>query len=89
MLQSVPGYVYLDTNNAPNVLLLHKAPVTSKVLILEVFLENQPKLLWGKHAGLYWYYDDDNYVCILKEQVREDVKLRMFREKDSKCFISR
>jgi len=44
LLRSLPGYVYIDYNNASNVL-LRKAPVTSKALILEVYLENQPKIL--------------------------------------------
>ncbi|MBC7908961.1 MAG: VOC family protein [Pyrinomonadaceae bacterium] len=85
MLQSAPGYVYVEYNNATNVL-LRKAPVTSRVLILEVFLENQPKLLF-EHAALYWYYDEDNYVGILKEQMREDIKLRMMSEKDAKALF--
>jgi beta-xylosidase len=81
MLRSVPGHVDgLKANNARNVL-LRQAPVTSHVLILEVFLENQPTTLW-EHAGLYCYYDDDNYVCLLKELVREEVQVRMFNEID-------
>lgn len=81
-LRSLPGYVFVAHNNAPNVL-LRKVPGTSRVLILEVYLENQPKILW-EHAGLYWYYDDDNYVCLLKEQVPKEVAVRMISEKDSK-----
>jgi regulation of enolase protein 1 (concanavalin A-like superfamily) len=81
LLRSLPGYVYLDSNNAPNVL-LRKAPVTSKVLVFEVYLENRPKLVY-EHAGLYWYYDDDNYVCLLKEQMGKEVRLRVVREKDA------
>lgn len=81
--RSLPGYLYVDNNNAPNVL-LRKAPVTSKALILEVYLGNQPRVLW-EHAGLYWYYDDDNYVCLLKEQVRDgELRVRMVHEKAAK-----
>ena len=86
LLRSLPGYLYLHHNNAANVL-LRKAPVTSKALILEVFLENEPDILY-EHAGLYWYYDDDNYVCLLKEWMGQEVRLRIVREKDAKGDIS-
>lgn len=86
LLRSLPGYVYLHHNNAPNVL-LRKAPITSRALILEVFLENEPEILY-EHAGLYWYYDDDNYVCLLKEWMGQEVRLRIVREKDAKGDIS-
>jgi len=82
LLRSLPGYVYTARDNNARNILLRKAPVTSHVLILEVFMENQPKTLW-EHAGLYFYYDDDNYVCLLKEQVREEVQVRMLNEKDA------
>jgi catechol 2,3-dioxygenase-like lactoylglutathione lyase family enzyme len=83
LLRSLPGAVYTDDNNAPNVL-LRSAPVTSGALTIEVFLENQPELPY-EHAGLYWYYDDDNYVCILKEWMGTEVLLRLITEKNSKA----
>lgn len=86
LLQSLPGYVYREHNDAQNVL-LRPVPVTSKALILEVFLENQPEILY-EHAGLYWYYDDDNYVCLLKEWMGQEVRLRIVREKDANGDIS-
>lgn len=86
LLQVLPGYVYSDDNDAPNVL-LRKAPVTPSVVVLEVYLENQPEILY-EHAGLYWYYDDDNYVCLLKERMGENVRLRIVREKDAIGEIS-
>jgi len=86
LLRVLPGYVYEGDNNAPNVL-LRKASVTSKGLVLEVYLENQPEILY-EHAGLYWYYDDDNYVCLLKEWMGEKVRLRIVREKDGHGDIS-
>ena len=86
LLRVLPGYVYMDNNNAPNVL-LRKAPVTSNVLVLEVFLENQPEIRY-EHAGLYWYYDDDNYVCLLKEWMGDEVRLRIVHEKDGNGDIS-
>jgi regulation of enolase protein 1 (concanavalin A-like superfamily) len=86
LLRSLPGYVHIHHNNAPNVL-LRQAPVASKGLILEVFLENQPEILY-EHAGLYWYYDDDNYVCLLKEWMGKEVRLRIVHEKDASADIS-
>lgn len=86
LLRVLAGYVYEEGNDARNVL-LRKAIVTSNALILEVFLENQPKILY-EHAGLYWYYDDDNYVCLLKEQMGKEVRLRIVREKDASGDIS-
>ncbi|HWM24955.1 MAG TPA: DUF1349 domain-containing protein [Chthoniobacterales bacterium] len=86
LLRVLAGYLYEGDNDARNVL-LRKATVTSNVLILEVFLENQPKILY-EHAGLYWYYDDDNYVCLLKEQMGKEVRLRIVREKDARGDIS-
>lgn len=83
MLRSLPGYLYMEDNNAPNVL-LRKAPANSRALIVEVFLENQPQVPY-EHAGLYWYYDDDNYVCILKEWMGSEMLVRLIGEKDSKA----
>jgi beta-xylosidase len=82
LLRSLPGDVYTASDNNARNFLLRKAPVTSHALILEVFLENQPKTHW-ELAGLYFYYDDDNYVCLLKEQVPEEVQVRMFNEIDA------
>ena len=83
LLRSVPGgppgYV-ADENNGVRNILLRKAPVTSKGLILEVFVENQPELLY-EHAALYLYYDPDKYIGVLKEWMGDEQMLRMIRKK--------
>ena len=37
-------------------------------LAVEVFVENRPTQA-VQHAGLMWYYDDDHYVTLNKEQI--------------------
>lgn len=86
LLRSLPGYVYRKHNDARNVL-LRKVDRPVEVLMLDVFLENEPKILY-EHAGLYWYYDDNNYVCLLKEWMGKNVRLRIVREKDADADIS-
>jgi len=84
MLRSQPGGPpgYVDDKDDVRNFLLRKAPITSKVLIIEFFVENRPELLY-EHAALYWYYDDDDYVGLLKEWMGDEVKLRLMRKKDS------
>ena len=84
VLRSLPGGPpgYVEEEKGVRNILLRKAPVTSKDLIVEFFVENQPKLLY-EHAALYWYYDERNYVGFLKEWMGDDVKLRLICKKDS------
>ena len=83
LLRVLPGYIYSDDDNAPN-LLLREVPETSAFLVIEVFLRNQPVEEY-EHAALVWYYDDDNYICHLKEQMGGDdgILLRYQLEQDA------
>jgi regulation of enolase protein 1 (concanavalin A-like superfamily) len=76
---ALPGHLYAKHNDARNVL-LRKAPETAKPLAIEVYVESRPKLLF-EEAAMYWYYDDDNYISVVQEQVGKEVNVRMIREK--------
>ena len=48
-----------------------------------MFLESNPKVQY-EHAGLVWYYDDDNYVALFREFLNGTQKLQMVTEKEGK-----
>ena len=77
---ALPGHLYAKYNDARNVL-LRKVPESSKPLAIEVYMESRPKVIF-EEAAMYWYYDDDNYISVVKEHVGKEVNVRMFREKD-------
>lgn len=78
-IRSEPGSLFGKEHTHKN-LLLRKLPETKKGLIVEVYLENQPKHQW-EHGGLLWYYDDDNFVSIWKEKTGKQVEMLMDRKK--------
>jgi regulation of enolase protein 1 (concanavalin A-like superfamily) len=80
---ALPGHLFANYNNARNVL-LRKAPETSKPLAVEVFVESKPKLQF-EEATLYWYYDDDNFIGLFRENVGKEVQVRMLREHGGKA----
>jgi regulation of enolase protein 1 (concanavalin A-like superfamily) len=81
-LRVLPGYLHAKYNNSKNVL-LRPLPRSDKVLVVEAFVESEPKTQF-EHAGLVWYIDDDNYVSLFQEVLDGKVKLQMVTEKDAK-----
>ncbi len=83
VLRILPGYLHAKSNDAKNVLLRPVPDAKDGRLAIEVFLENQPETTY-EHAGLVWYYDDDNYVALFKEFLDGKPKLQMVTEKEAK-----
>ena len=52
-------------------------------LAIEIFAENKPTNAF-EHVGLWWYYDDDNYVTLNKEQFGGRQEVLFVVEKEGK-----
>jgi regulation of enolase protein 1 (concanavalin A-like superfamily) len=82
VLKTMPGALHMTSNNSRN-LLLRPLPKSDKPLVVEVYVESEPKGQY-EHAGLLWYADDDNYVAVWKEMVNGKVELPMIIEKEGR-----
>jgi beta-xylosidase len=83
ILRSLPGYLHANMNNSRNLLIRTPPEVQGKALALEVRLESEPRTQY-EHAGVVWYYDDDNYVALFKEQIDGAPKVQMVTETKGK-----
>jgi regulation of enolase protein 1 (concanavalin A-like superfamily) len=82
VLRTLPGYLHAKRNNSKNVLLRLPPEAKGSRLAVEAFLESEPKVEF-EHAGVVWYYDDDNYVALFKEVLDGKPKLQMVTEKEA------
>ncbi len=82
VLRTLPGYLHAKSNDSKNVL-LRPLPKSDKTLVVEVYVEGEPKVQF-EHAGIVWYVDDDNYVSLFQEVLGGKVELQMVTEKDAK-----
>ena len=62
------GSLWQNQNNNRNLLLRKPPAAKNSRLLIEVRVENEPSNGF-EHAGLVWYYDDDNYAILVKEKV--------------------
>jgi beta-xylosidase len=83
ILRSLPGYLHANSNNSRNLLIRTPPKAQGKALAIEVSLESEPRTQY-EHAGLVWYYDDDNYVSLFKEQIDGAPKMQMVTETKGK-----
>jgi regulation of enolase protein 1 (concanavalin A-like superfamily)/pimeloyl-ACP methyl ester carboxylesterase len=83
VLRTLPGYLHAERNNAKNVLVRTPPDAKSTSIAVEVSLESDP-LTQFEHAGLVWYYDDDNYVAVFKERLDGKPELQMVTERGGK-----
>ncbi len=83
VLRVLPGYLHAKSNDSKNVLLRSVPDAKDGRLAVEVFVESAPKTTY-EHAGLVWYYDDDNYVALFKEFLDGKPKLQMVTEKEAR-----
>jgi beta-xylosidase len=83
ILRSLPGYLHANSNNSRNLLIRYPPEAQGKALAIEVSLECEPRTQY-EHAGLVWYYDDDNYVALFKEQIDGAPKVQMVTEAKGK-----
>ena len=52
-------------------------------LAVEVLVDIEPTNAY-ENAGLIWYYDDDNYVIMVKEKIGKDILMQLVAEQDGK-----
>jgi regulation of enolase protein 1 (concanavalin A-like superfamily) len=79
ILRSLPGYLHANLNNSKNLLIRTPPEAKGKALAIEVSLESEPRTQY-EHAGPVWYFDDDNYVALFKEQIDGAPKVQMVTE---------
>jgi regulation of enolase protein 1 (concanavalin A-like superfamily) len=83
LLRTQPGYIHGRENNAKNILVRPMPAGGGGTVAIEVSVENDPKIQF-EHAGLLWYFDDDNYVGIYKESLGGKPEIQMIAERDAK-----
>lgn len=87
IMRTPQGYLYKTQNNARNLLLRPAPEIPAEGIAVEVDLESAP-LIQYEHAGLIWYYDDDNYACVLVEVLKGKTEVQMVTEKDAQCTFA-
>lgn len=83
VLRTPEGYLHAKLNNSKNLLLRPVPEAHLAAVAIEVLIESDPKVQY-EHAGLVWYYDDDNYVCLLSESLNGKPELQMVTETAAK-----
>ena len=78
-MRSLPGGLWESDNNVRNMVLRPLAGTPGKTLAVEVHVSNQPTAMY-ENAGLVLYRDDDNYVAVIKEFMRDELVVAMGRE---------
>jgi hypothetical protein len=80
-IKALPGKIWYKTKTAKNLLIRNlpasgtaEAPVT-----LEVSVESAPEVT-AEQSGLYLYFDDANFVKIIREHVKGKTQVLMVRE---------
>ena len=80
-LQTLPGTLWGEANNAHN-FLLRSTDHIENGFATRVVVTNHPQLM-GEQAGLIWYYDDDNYIKLVKESLEGVEWIVLAREQAS------
>jgi regulation of enolase protein 1 (concanavalin A-like superfamily) len=70
------GSLMGDSNNAENLLI---RPLSSMVNGIAIRVSCKPAAPY-EQAGLLWYYDDDNYIKLVKELVGDELAIVIVRE---------
>ena len=70
-------------NGGGNLPLRTPPEVKQGKLAVEVLVDIEPTNAF-ENAGLIWYYDDDNYVILVKEKIGPDVHVQLVSEKDAR-----
>ena len=82
-IRATGGASFMKMHTGKNYLLRTPPDVKTGELSVEVYVENKPTAQY-EHAGLMWFYDDDNFVVINKECFSGKASIICFVEKDSK-----
>ncbi len=79
LIRTSTGSLWQKDNNTKNLLLRKPPKAKDGTLIVEVHVENEPTNAF-EHAGLVWYYDDDNYVILVREKVGKQPIVQLVSE---------
>ncbi|MGC9522223.1 MAG: hypothetical protein ACP5HG_10150 [Anaerolineae bacterium] len=79
-LQTLPGTLWGERNDARNIL-LRPALELEPGLASEVQVTNAP-VLQGEQAGLIWYLDEGNYIKLVKERLDDRIWIVLAREEN-------
>jgi beta-xylosidase len=83
VIRTSTGSLWQQDNNTTNLLVRTPPQIKDGGLALEVQVENEPSNAF-EHAGLVWYYDDDNYVILVKEKVGDKQLVQLVSETEGK-----
>ena len=83
VIRTSTGSLWLKHNDTTNLLVRTPPQVKDGGLAVEVLVENEPSNAF-EHAGLVWYYDDDNYVILVKEKVGDKQFVQLVSETEGK-----
>ena len=75
-MRSMPGGLFEQDNNVRNMVLRPLAGAPGETAAVEVHVSNQPTAIY-ENAGLVLYRDDDNYVTVMKEFMRDELVVAM------------
>ena len=78
------GGLWGTDNNGGNIALRTPPEVKEGKLAVEVLVEIEPTNMY-ENAGLIWYYDDDNYIILVKEKIDNDMLVHLVSERDAKA----
>jgi regulation of enolase protein 1 (concanavalin A-like superfamily) len=78
-----PGSLMEDSNNAENLLI---RPLSETVKGIATRVSCEPVVPY-EQAGLLWYYDDDNYIKLVKELVGDELAVVLVREENVKASV--
>ena len=81
LIRTSTGELWRQDNDNHNILPRKPPEAKDGGLAVEVLVENQPTNAY-EHAGLVWYYDDDNYAMLNKENVGKS-SVQLVSEKDA------
>jgi len=83
IVRTSTGGLWQKDNDGRNILLRTPPKVQDGKLAAEVLVDIEPTNLF-ENAGLIWYYDDDNYVIMVKERIGKEIHMQLVAEKDAK-----
>lgn len=83
VVRTSAGGLWMKDNNGGNILLRTPPKMQKGKLAVEVLVDIEPTNQY-ENAGLIWYYDDDNYVIMVKEKIDKDVLVQLVAEQDGK-----
>ncbi len=83
VIRTSRGGLWLKENGGGNLPLRTPPEVKAGKLAVEVLVDIEPTNGY-ENAGLIWYYDDDNYIILVKEKIGDNVHVQLVAEKDAK-----